>query len=149
MKIAFLVTSRADSGILEPLYLRKTYLGYNPVVMNTTSWCSHWGSTSQDQALSIGTVVEAATHWLHYRSVDKLVVLGDRFETVAASLAAYTLRIPIVHLEGGEYTTGSLDDGYRWCISDVATWHCAATKLAATRLRKRGMANVYHTGALG
>ena len=41
---------------------------------------------------------------------DVVLVLGDRFEVLAAALAATGLSIPIAHLHGGELSEGSLDD---------------------------------------
>jgi UDP-hydrolysing UDP-N-acetyl-D-glucosamine 2-epimerase len=144
MRLAILVTSRADKGILEPLIQALP----KALVLDTSSW-SIRSDLPLGQAQSVGTVGMMASQWLFDNHIEKLVVLGDRYETVAASLGAYTLHIPIVHLEGGEYTTGSLDDGYRWCVSNMATWHCAATYDSARRLRDARMVYVYHTGALG
>ncbi len=38
---------------------------------------------------------------------DILVILGDRFEMLAASFAGMTAQIPIAHIHGGEVTTGA------------------------------------------
>ena len=38
---------------------------------------------------------------------DILVVLGDRFEILAAVSAAVPFRIPVAHIHGGEVTGGS------------------------------------------
>jgi UDP-hydrolysing UDP-N-acetyl-D-glucosamine 2-epimerase len=151
MKIGIVVTGRSDAGILEPLIcaLRTTSRVGNDVVVFNTQTGLFRDEIPFMQAQSVGSVAMLAAHDLFAANLNKLVVLGDRFETVAVALAAYSLHIPIVHLEGGETTKGSLDDGYRWCISEVATWHCAATKNAVLALKKAGMSNVYHTGALG
>jgi len=42
-----------------------------------------------------------------------VVVLGDRFETLAAAISAFLLKIPIIHIHGGEITEGAVDDGIR------------------------------------
>jgi len=49
-----------------------------------------------------------------------VVVLGDRYETHAAALAAHFLRIPIAHIHGGETTTGAFDDALRHGITHMA-----------------------------
>jgi len=49
-----------------------------------------------------------------------VVVLGDRYETHAAALAAHFLRIPIGHIHGGETTTGAFDDALRHGITHMA-----------------------------
>ena len=49
-----------------------------------------------------------------------VVLLGDRYETHAAALAAHFLRIPIAHIHGGETTTGAFDDALRHGITHMA-----------------------------
>ena len=44
---------------------------------------------------------------------DLIVVLGDRFEILAAVTAALFFRIPVAHLHGGEITEGAYDDSIR------------------------------------
>lgn len=144
MRIGVVTTGRSDAGILEPLIQT---LGEEALVFDTNY---HLKSDALvGQASAIGTVAKEMSESLFKCNLDKIVLLGDRYETVATALAAYSLHIPIVHLEGGEITNGSLDQGYRWCISELATYHCAATKKAVKRLKSCGMTNVYHTGALG
>ena len=44
---------------------------------------------------------------------DILLVLGDRFEMMAAALAALPFKIPVAHIHGGELSEGALDDALR------------------------------------
>ena len=44
---------------------------------------------------------------------DIVVVLGDRYEILAAVQAAYIHRIPIAHIGGGETTEGAIDEAIR------------------------------------
>ena len=68
-----------------------------------------------------------------------VVLLGDRFEIAAAALAAHLLRIPIVHLSGGDETLGSLDDAMRHAISRLAALHLPTNDESAGRLRALGI----------
>src|SRR5690606_7716864 len=54
---------------------------------------------------------------------DALVLAGDRFETMAAANAATLLRIPIVHLHGGEETEGAFDNALRHAITKLSHLH--------------------------
>ncbi len=54
---------------------------------------------------------------------ESIVVLGDRYEMLSVTLSAYILRINIIHIAGGEKTVGSLDDGFRNCITKLANLH--------------------------
>ena len=44
---------------------------------------------------------------------DIVLLLGDRFELLAAASAALFAVIPIAHIHGGEVTTGAFDDAIR------------------------------------
>ena len=70
---------------------------------------------------------------------DLVMLLGDRFEILAAAFAAHLVRIPIVHLSGGDETLGSLDDAMRHAISRLAALHLPTNEQAARRLRALGV----------
>jgi UDP-hydrolysing UDP-N-acetyl-D-glucosamine 2-epimerase len=70
---------------------------------------------------------------------DLLVLLGDRFEIMAAALAAHLQRVPIVHLSGGDETLGSLDDAMRHAISRLAALHLPTNDESARRLSALGI----------
>jgi GDP/UDP-N,N'-diacetylbacillosamine 2-epimerase (hydrolysing) len=82
---------------------------------------------------------------------DLFIVLGDRHEVFAASLAAYLNKVPIAHIHGGEITQGSLDDGFRHCISKMSNLHFVSHKYYKRRLIQMGEnpKTVYNVGALG
>ena len=52
---------------------------------------------------------------------DMVVLLGDRFEMLAVASAAAVMRIPIVHLHGGEITEGAIDNSIRNAITSLAS----------------------------
>ena len=54
---------------------------------------------------------------------DLVVVLGDRYEILAAVIAALIERIPIAHLHGGEVTEGAYDDAIRHSITKMSQLH--------------------------
>jgi UDP-hydrolysing UDP-N-acetyl-D-glucosamine 2-epimerase len=60
------------------------------------------------------------------QGVDALMLVGDRLETAAAALAATALRIPIIHLHGGEETLGAFDDALRHAITKLSHLHLVA-----------------------
>ncbi|MEK9753626.1 MAG: UDP-N-acetylglucosamine 2-epimerase, partial [Rhodospirillaceae bacterium] len=51
---------------------------------------------------------------------DILVIMGDRFEMVAATLAATPFAIPVAHIHGGELSEGAIDDAYRHSITKMS-----------------------------
>ena len=68
-----------------------------------------------------------------------LLLLGDRTEPFAASLAATYLSIPVAHIHGGDLSGNRVDDFQRDAISRMARLHFAATETSAARLRKLGV----------
>ena len=71
------------------------------------------------------TVMEFAGLFSRSRP-DLVVVLGDRFEIMAVSEAAFLSRIPVAHLHGGEITSGALDDTMRHVITKLSSLHFVA-----------------------
>ena len=58
---------------------------------------------------------------------DCLVVLGDRYELLPICSTAFMMKIPIVHLCGGDVTEGALDDGVRNAVTMMADYHFPLT----------------------
>ena len=80
---------------------------------------------------------------------DVLLLLGDRFECLAAALAATGRGLPVAHLHGGELSEGSLDDALRHCITKLSHLHFVATRAHAERVCQLGEdpARVHVVGA--
>lgn len=71
---------------------------------------------------------------------DVVLVLGDRSEVLAAAIAAALSGSFVAHLNGGEVTGGSLDEGWRHAITKIAHLHLPATREFAARIRAMGEA---------
>ena len=84
-------------------------------------------------------------------SFDAVVLLGDRYETLAVACAAMNARIPIVHLYGGEITEGALDDGIRHAITKLSYLHMTSTEEYRRRVIQLGEQpnRVWTVGAIG
>ena len=82
---------------------------------------------------------------------DMVVVLGDRYEILAATIAAYIAKIPITHLCGGDVTEGAYDDAFRHSITKMAYLHFTDTILSSKRVIQLGEepSRVYCYGVLG
>ena len=59
---------------------------------------------------------------------DIFVLFGDRYEMLAATVAAYILRVPIAHIAGGESTEAMIDEGIEE-FSSFLQQGCAFTDL--------------------
>lgn len=80
-----------------------------------------------------------------------LMVIGDRYETLAAAQCACLMNIPVLHLHGGELSFGSQDNQFRHAISKLSHLHFPATAAARERLIRMGESpeRVFLTGAPG
>ena len=82
---------------------------------------------------------------------DIVVVLGDRFEVLAASIAATFANIPIAHISGGETTSGAYDEAIRHSITKMSWWHFVAADEYEKRVVQLGEnpERVFNVGGLG
>jgi GDP/UDP-N,N'-diacetylbacillosamine 2-epimerase (hydrolysing) len=95
------------------------------------------GSTEANMAKSVGLGILGMTNILEEDKPDVVVVLGDRGEMLAASIAASHLNIPVAHIHGGE-VSGSIDESVRHAISKLSHLHFPATEKSAERILKMG-----------
>ncbi len=69
---------------------------------------------------------------------DVAVILGDRFEALAAAQAVLVAGIPLAHVHGGEITEGAIDESIRHAISKMAHWHFVAAEPYRKRVIQMG-----------
>lgn len=102
-------------------------------------------------AKSMGLGVLGFTDALARLKPDVLVILGDRFEALAAAQTAMILRIPVLHLHGGEITEGAYDDAIRHAITKLSYLHGTSTETYRQRVIQLGEApeRVKNIGAIG
>jgi len=100
---------------------------------------------------SVGVGVIGFADALHRLRPDLLVVLGDRFEILAAAQAALLARIPIAHLHGGETTEGAMDEAIRHAVTKMAQLHFVSAEPYRRRVIQMGEqpSHVWTVGALG
>jgi UDP-N-acetylglucosamine 2-epimerase (non-hydrolysing) len=72
--------------------------------------------------------------WLEATRPDALILLGDRFEMLAAGQAATLARVPIVHVGGGHLTLGAIDDRVRHALTKLSAVHMVASAACAQRV---------------
>ena len=78
-------------------------------------------------------------------------MLGDRYEIFSCAVSAAIIRIPIIHLHGGEVTTNSYDEYFRHSISIFSQYHFVSAKKYYNRLIQLGNnpKNIFLVGGLG
>ncbi len=95
------------------------------------------GSTPATMAKSVGFgVVEFASEFQRLKP-DVVLLIGDRYEALAAAIAAAYMNICIAHIQGGE-VSGSIDESARHAISKFAQFHFPSTYRSAEYLMRMG-----------
>lgn len=96
------------------------------------------GTRPTDVARITGRLTEHFATTLEELAPDFAVVLGDRYEIFAAAQACLFLRIPLVHLAGGDITEGAYDEAMRHSITKMASLHFVTNEQAARRVIQLG-----------
>ena len=112
-------------------------------------------SLSHDSPADIGRETGEATSGfasaLCELSPDLVVVLGDRYEALAAATAASIHCIPIAHFHGGESTEGAFDEAFRHAITKMSYFHFTSAEVHRRRVIQLGEnpERVFNVGAMG
>lgn len=175
-QIVILTTTRAEYGLLRPLIERfdKEQDIHIRIAVTGTHLSPEFGMTvheiegdripidkkveivlSSDTPVSIsksmGLALISFSEYFDECQPDALIVLGDRYETLAVCCAAMNGRIPIFHLHGGETTEGLIDEAVRHSITKMSYLHFTSTETYRKRVIQMGEApeRVFNVGALG
>lgn len=163
IKICLVTGSRAEYGLFQPLLdeLRKEPMFRLQIAVTGMHLSAAYGLTYKEilrdgfrinekvrilleddspegitRAVGIGVIGFAAA--FKRMKPDFVIVLGDRFETYAAAVAAFLARIPIVHLHGGELSEGAADDAIRHSITKMSLLHFTSTEAYRRRVIQLG-----------
>jgi UDP-N-acetylglucosamine 2-epimerase (non-hydrolysing)/GDP/UDP-N,N'-diacetylbacillosamine 2-epimerase (hydrolysing) len=94
--------------------------------------------TAVGAAKSLGLGVIGFAEAFDRLTPDLVLILGDRFEILAAAQAALLARIPVGHIAGGDCTEGAVDESIRHAITKMSHLHFATNSAAAQRIRQLG-----------
>ena len=102
-------------------------------------------------AVMTGRGVDGFARAYARQHLDLVVVLGDRFEMLAAATAALPFALPVAHIHGGEESEGAIDNQIRHAITKLAHVHFASAELHARRIAQMGEEpwRIHTTGAPG
>ena len=100
---------------------------------------------------SLGIGMIGFADLLHLLSPDLVVVLGDRYEILAAVTACLLFGIPVGHIHGGEVTIGAFDDAIRHSVTKMSHLHFVSTEKYRERVIQLGENpdNIFNFGSLG
>jgi len=95
------------------------------------------GETPETMAKSTGLGLLELPTIFDQLQPDIVLTVGDRFETMATTLAAAYMNIPLAHTRGGE-VTGTIDESIRHAVTKFAHIHFPACSDARDRIIKLG-----------
>lgn len=100
---------------------------------------------------SMGLAMISFADYFDRLKPDMLIVLGDRYETLAVAAVAMIQMIPIAHLYGGETTEGAIDESIRHAITKLSYLHFTSTEEYRNRVIQLGEnpEQVFSVGAIG
>lgn len=161
-KIAVVTATRAEYGLLSPVIkeLRKYENGEfrADLIVTGTHLSDSYGMTIEeiddriDQSISISvksgseadisanqaeTLVEFTELFLAEK-YNAVLLLGDRYETLAIAIAAGNTRTPVFHLCGGDTTEGALDEWIRHSITKISYLHFVTNEESKKRVIQLG-----------
>jgi UDP-hydrolysing UDP-N-acetyl-D-glucosamine 2-epimerase len=95
------------------------------------------GSNPTTMAKSLGFGIIEFSGEFSRLNPDFILMVGDRYEGLAAALATSYMNICLAHIQGGE-VSGSIDESARHCISKLAHYHFPSTERSAEFLVRMG-----------
>ena len=161
-KIAVVTATRAEYGLLSPVIreLRKHECDELRIdlIVTGTHLSEKYGRTIEEISdridhqipISVASESEADissnqaetlvkfTDLFIKEQYDAVVLLGDRYETLAIAIAAGNTRTPIFHLCGGDTTEGALDEWIRHSITKISYLHFVTNEESRKRVIQLG-----------
>lgn len=135
MRVMIVIGSRADEGLLRIVgyalataKFEVTYLGL--------------------QGRGFADAFDVSSMIYEDEQPELVIVLGDRFEILAATTSAHLRRVPVAHIGGGDVTEGSYDDAMRDCITRMSSIHFVTSTQSEVRVQYlMGQKNVHMVGS--
>lgn len=162
-KICIISGTRADYGLLSPLLkqIKQDPALSLQVIATGTHLSPEFGLTykeiendgfvidkkleiamSSDSAIGVGKAMGLGLISFSeaYDSLqpDLIVILGDRYEMLAAASAALVAKIPIAHISGGEITEGAYDNSIRHALTKLSHLHFTSSEPYRQRVIQMG-----------
>jgi len=99
--------------------------------------------------IQAATILASMVRWLATLRPNALLILGDRYEMLAAAQAALLTQVPIIHIGGGHLTLGAMDERVRHALTKLSSLHLVASVACGNRVAalNESFDKIYVTGA--
>ncbi len=124
-----------------------SYLDQDSLKVSWKIESQHDTSTDSSMIKTTATSMTAIADYLLNCHIDGVLVVADRHETIAASIASSYLNRKTFHLQGGE-VSGNIDNKVRFANSLLSDYHFVSTQGAAKNLELCGLnpSSIFVTG---
>ena len=166
-KVAIVTATRAEYGLLMPVIREMRKYESNDfkaeLIVTGTHLSEQYGMTEKeiqangfridhkipvsvksDSELDISNnqaeVLVKFTELFKQQKYNAIILLGDRYETLAIAIAAGNTRSPVFHLCGGDTTEGALDEWIRHSITKISYLHFTTNEESRQRVIQLGEA---------
>lgn len=172
-KIAVVTATRAEYGLLSPVIkaLRKkenqdfrmelivtgTHLSaaYGSTIREIDDRIDHQiripvnSASETDISVNQAETLISFTELFVRERYDAVILLGDRYETLAVAVAAGNTRTPVFHLCGGDTTEGAADEWIRHAVTKISFLHFVTNETSRKRVIQLGEdpARVFNYGS--
>lgn len=161
-KIAVVTATRAEYGLLSPIVRELRSFENDELKIHLIVTGTH---LSEEYGMTIGEIEERVDHRIQIsvksdtelnisenqgealvkftdlfitEKYNAVLLLGDRYETLAIAIAAGNTRTPIFHLCGGDTTEGALDEWIRHSITKISYLHFTTNEESRKRVIQLG-----------
>ncbi|MEG1300036.1 MAG: UDP-N-acetylglucosamine 2-epimerase [Erysipelotrichaceae bacterium] len=164
MKLAIVTSTRADYGLLKPILDELTKIPNQIqfyLIVTGTHLSKKYGMTineimndnikiykkieiplandcESDIANDMAKTLVSFTNVFKEESFDFVLLLGDRYEMLMIALAATLVKLPILHLYGGDTTEGAMDEYIRHSITKMSYIHFVSNVISKKRVIQLG-----------
>jgi UDP-hydrolysing UDP-N-acetyl-D-glucosamine 2-epimerase len=95
------------------------------------------GGTPASSSKTTGLSIIEFTHVLEQSDPDGVITIADRYESMSVTVSASYLNIPVIHVQGGEFS-GSIDDKVRHATTKLSDYHFVATEQSKAVVEQLG-----------
>jgi len=97
-----------------------------------------YSNTDAGRAKGLAILLEGLVNCVNRTKPDFLLVVGDREEAIATGIVGNYLKIPVIHIGGGDEAQKNADDPIRHATSKLAHIHCTTCERYKQNLIKIG-----------
>lgn len=162
-RVCVVTGTRADYGLLRGLLfrLKNNTLVDLDILVTGSHLSEKYGNTQQElvndgfvqfnrlpipidddtkggMAYATGVALSGFAEYFVNHMPELLVVLGDRYEILAAVIAARMCGIPVAHISGGDVTEGAIDDSIRHSVTKMSQLHFPGCEQSRNRIIQMG-----------